>query len=138
MAVFWIAAAVNNGDILTDLDCNELLAFHRKQKAQATIAVNKRNVKIDYGVIEFTDQQKLNKYIEKPQIDYHVSMGIYIFEPEVLKYIRKNEKLDLPDLINKLVQDNKEISIFQSEDYWLDIGRIDDYEIAQRDFNAGK
>jgi NDP-sugar pyrophosphorylase family protein len=65
-------------------------------------------------------------------------MGIYVFEPGVLKYITKNGKMDFPDLINKLINSKEKVAAYLSEDKWLDIGQHDDYEIAQNEFNLIK
>jgi len=63
-------------------------------------------------------------------------MGIYLFEPEILKYIPANQRLDLPELVIKLMQDGKKVNVFNFEGYWLDIGRHDDYERAIEEFAA--
>ena len=94
---------VMNGDLLTDLDFNELVAFHRKQKAALTIATHERQVKIDLGVLEFDHDHRITAYIEKPMKTYHVSMGIYVYEPRVLKHIEPGKYLDFPDLVLRLL-----------------------------------
>src|SRR5574341_1671017 len=90
---------VTNGDVLTTLDLGELIAFHKAQKAAATIAVHRRQVRIDLGVVRLDGGFRINGYVEKPTFDYVVSMGIYIFEPRVLHYIPRGQYLDFPDLI---------------------------------------
>ena len=87
---------VTNGDVLTTLDIADLLRYHREHGAIATIATHHRQVKIDLGVIETAHDHMISDYIEKPTIDYLVSMGIYVFEPQVLSYIPKGEYLDFP------------------------------------------
>ena len=127
-----------NGDILTDLDYIKLVDYHKKNNADATIALNKRNVFVDYGVVETDNNSKLTDWIEKPKIDYLVSMGIYILNPEVLKYIPANQAFDLPDLIKALINDNKLVKGFEYDGYWLDIGRPEDYEKALNDIETGR
>ncbi|MHA1143821.1 MAG: nucleotidyltransferase family protein [Candidatus Helarchaeota archaeon] len=127
---------VMNGDVLTDLDFNALIKFHEKSKAIATIALHERTVKIDYGVIELDDAKKLINYSEKPSINYRVSMGIYVFEPKILKYIPEGEYYDLPDLILKLINSGEIVKGYKYDGYWLDIGRPDDYERAQEEFDT--
>ncbi len=73
---------VMNGDVLTDLEFGDLIAFHRQSQALVTIAMHQRQVKIDLGVILLSDNQLVKGYIEKPIYDYQVSMGIYVFEPD--------------------------------------------------------
>jgi NDP-sugar pyrophosphorylase family protein len=80
---------VCNGDILTTLNMRELINFHVQNKGIATIASHHRQVHIDLGVIEMNGDHTIAGYQEKPIIEYLVSMGIYIFEPSVLKYIQK-------------------------------------------------
>ena len=119
-----------NGDVLTTLNITELIQFHKSNKAAATIALNKRKVDIDYGVVETDDHATINNWLEKPTIDYQVSMGIYILEPEALDYIPSNEAFDLPDLILALINDNKLVKGYFFEGFWLDLGRPEDYELA--------
>ena len=121
---------VINGDILTTLDYRKLIKFHKRNRSMLTIAAHKRDVKIDYGVMYGDAKGRLRKYDEKPTLNYLVSMGIYIFEPEVLAYIALNKKLDFPDLVKKLLVKGEKVLIYPNTDYWLDIGRHDDYKEA--------
>lgn len=121
---------VMNGDLLTLLNYSKLIEYHRRQKALTTIAAQKRSVQVDFGVIKNNSHHLVTQYIEKPQLFYQVSMGAYVFEPEVLKFIPKNKKLDFPELVNLLLQRRKKVAIFSSSDFWLDIGRPDDYARA--------
>jgi NDP-mannose synthase len=123
-----------NGDILTDLKFNDLINFHRKKQAALTIATYKRQVKVDYGVLEVSHSGFLNNYIEKPNLDYLVSMGIYIIQKEVLKYVPKGEYFDLPQLVQKLIQEGEPVASYPFDGYWLDIGRHDDYAVAIEEF----
>ena len=125
---------VTNGDVLTTLPFEEMLAFHRKSKSIATIAMHSRVVKVDLGVLEFNESYELQNYIEKPSYDFHVSMGIYIFEPKVLDYIPHNQHLDFPDLVLKLIGAKERVSGYPFDGYWQDLGRPDDYEQAVADF----
>jgi NDP-sugar pyrophosphorylase family protein len=74
------------------------------------------------------------KYIEKPRLSYLVSMGIYVFEPEVIPHIPKGEKFDFPDLMHVLLERDENVAIYDSDDFWLDIGRPDDYQRAVEEF----
>ena len=124
-----------NGDVLTTLDYSDLVNYHKINGAIATIAVKKRDVKIDFGVVEIDDGNSIVGYTEKPKIDYLVSMGVYVFDPKVLEYIRENEYLDFPDLIKKLISNGKTVKGYVYDGYWLDIGRPSDYEKANREAN---
>jgi NDP-sugar pyrophosphorylase family protein len=127
---------VMNGDVLTTLDFGSLLSYHQQAGAVATIAMHERSQKIDFGVIEANDKNELIGYIEKPVYDYRVSMGIYIFEPSVLNYIRPGERLDFPDLVQLLLQNRQRVIGYPYAGYWLDIGRPDDYERAVNEFSS--
>ena len=125
---------VMNGDLLTDLDFNGLVAFHRKQKAALTIATHERQVKIDLGVLEYDQDHRITTYIEKPINNYHVSMGIYVYEPRVLKHIKPEKYLDFPDLVLRLLERGEKVYGYPSQCQWLDIGKPDDYAKAQEIF----
>lgn len=122
-----------NGDVLTTLDYSELFKYHKRNRAIVTMALKKRDVKIDFGVPEIDDSNSILGYNEKPIIGYLVSMGVYIFEPTVLEYIRPNEYLDFPDLVKKLISNGETIKGYVCNGYWRDIGRPDDYERANRE-----
>jgi NDP-mannose synthase len=125
---------VTNGDVLTTLNLKELLQFHREQKAVATIAAHHRQSKIDLGVIQKDGGCRIKGYIEKPVYDFLVSMGIYIFEPVVLSYIAREQYLDFPNLVEKLLAAGEPVVAYQFEGYWEDLGRPDDYQRAAQDF----
>lgn len=125
---------VTNGDVLTTLPIADLVASHKESGAAATIAMHARQVKIDLGVIELKGGNRVQDYIEKPTIDYLVSMGIYVFEPRVLSFIPKGERLDFPDLVKKLLAAGEVVNGYPFSGYWQDLGRPDDYEQAVADF----
>ena len=125
---------VTNGDVLTTLDLKDLLRFHHEQGGIATIAVHKRQVKIDLGVVQWNGDHSIKGYIEKPVYDYTVSMGIYVFEPRVMQYIPHNQYLDFPDLVLKMIAAGERVCGYVFEGYWMDLGRPDDYAQAAEDF----
>jgi len=129
---------VINGDVLTTLNLKKLFAFHKKKGGIATIAAHRRQVKIDLGVIQWGDDDRIAGYIEKPTNDYTVSMGIYVFEPRILDYLKVGECLDFPDLILKLIANGERVNGFTFDGYWMDLGRPDDYGQANQDFIAMK
>ena len=129
---------VTNGDVLTDLDLNDLISFHQEQRAIATIATHKRKVNINLGVVDLDKQNTVVDYLEKPSIDYLVSMGVYVFEPRVLQYIPKDEYLDFPDLVKKLVAAGEKVSGYVFKGYWEDLGNADDYARATSDFEKDR
>jgi NDP-sugar pyrophosphorylase family protein len=127
-----------NADVLTNIDYHELVKYHKRQKALATIGAYERQVTIDLGVIIGNGNYHVKTYVEKPTTSYLVSMGIYVFEPEILSYIRKGEYLDFPDLVRVLLQDGRTVSYYPFDGYWLDIGRHDDYATAAVEFEKLK
>ena len=127
---------VTNGDVLTTLNLSKLIQYHCSRNAIATIACHTRNVKIDLGVIQTNPEHEIVGYIEKPVYDFYVSMGVYVFDPRVLAYIPKGEYLDLPNLILKLLGAGERVVSYPFSGYWMDLGRVSDYEQAIRDFET--
>ena len=125
-----------NGDILTTIDYAHLIQTHRASGAVATIATYVRQVKIDFGVLETNAADLVREYTEKPVLDYRVSMGIYVFEPGILKYLTQGQYRDFPDLVKTLIADNKPVRSYPFTGYWLDMGRPDDYAKAVEEFEA--
>ena len=129
---------VMNADVLTNLDFQDLLAYHRRQGGMATIAAYERQVSIDLGVIIPDGDCRIKDYIEKPTSTHLVSMGVYIFEPEVMDFIQPDEYLDFPDLVKLLLQAGHAVHYQTFSGYWLDIGRHEDYAKAAVDFEKIK
>jgi NDP-sugar pyrophosphorylase family protein len=125
---------VTNGDVLTTLDMAELVRYHRENGAAATIAMHARQIKVDLGVLELDGNNQVEGYIEKPTYDFNVSMGIYVFEPGVLDFIPKNEYLDFPNLVLKLLAAGEKVMGYPFSGYWQDLGRQEDYEQAVDEF----
>jgi NDP-sugar pyrophosphorylase family protein len=121
---------VMNGDVLTNLDYRALLSHHADRGAWLTIATHNKPVKIDLGVLEDDRSGNVTNYIEKPVLNYTVSMGIYVYEPEVLQFIRPGEYLDFPDLVLRLLRTGRPVSTFRNDATWLDLGRPEDLQRA--------
>lgn len=129
---------VMNGDILTTLDYNRLVSYHRQKKAVLTIAMHKKRVKIDLGVMGTDHDDLLLSYTEKPEKVYNVSMGIYVYEPEVLDYIEPNSYLDFPHLVQRLLDKGKKVVAYPCDEFWCDIGNHDDFAKANVEFSRLK
>lgn len=130
---------VMNGDTVTDIDYSAVLRQHAESGACATIATIEREVQISLGVLKFgdaTDPDRLTGYDEKPKIAYEASMGVYCFSPRVLAHIERGARLDFPDLVLRLVAAGESVRAWRSQDYWMDIGRHEDYEQAAEEFEA--
>ena len=126
---------VTNGDVLTTLDISDLIKTHRNTGAIATIAAQRREINVDLGVLHLDGEDDIVGYTEKPIYDFEVSMGIYVFDPGVLKYIPHNQYLDFPDLVLRLLENGERVKAYPFEGYWQDLGRPDDYEQAVKDFD---
>lgn len=127
---------VMNGDVLTDMSFAGVLDAHRANDAIATIAAREQPVDVSLGVMvmDEDDPTRLCDYVEKPQLRYRVSMGVYCFSPRVLAYIEPGRPMDFPELVLRLIEAGEVVRQLPSDDYWLDIGRPGDYEQAQEDF----
>jgi NDP-sugar pyrophosphorylase family protein len=123
-----------NGDTLTTLDYRAFMEYHRKHGAIATIATQTRQNKVDYGVLEIGSDARLCGYVEKPVQSYHVSMGVNAFRADVLKYVQPGSYLDIPQLMVDLIDKGERVQCYQSDCFWLDIGRVADYERAEEIF----
>jgi NDP-mannose synthase len=125
---------VMNGDVLTTLDYADLMRFHKEHGGELTIATNRREVKIDLGVLEIDEQHRLLSFKEKPTLQYDVSMGVYVYDPSVLDYITPGRYLDFPDVVWRMLDDGRAITCYPSDSYWLDLGSHADYAKAQDEF----
>ena len=127
-----------NGDILTDLSFKKVWDYHEASGGMLTIALNRREVQINFGVVEQLEGNRIRKYVEKPTIDHLVGMGICVLDPAVVPFIERRKPMDLPDLVRTLIAAGKPVVGWETDAYWLDIGRPDDYERAQADFEKIK
>jgi len=125
---------VMNGDILTTINYKKLFSFHVQHKTIATIASAKREVSIDFGVVETDSQNKLLDYIEKPNYFKYVSMGLNVLNKKCKDYISKSESIGMPELMLRMKSKDEDIRCYRTDAYWLDIGRIEDYNKAQWEF----
>ena len=125
---------VTNGDVLSDINIINFMEYHHEVGATATIAMYKKVVNINLGVIHLNGGKQVIGYDEKPSITYPVSMGLYAFEPKVLDYIPKNQHLNFPDLVHRLIKNNEPVFAYEFDGYWRDLGNKEDYEKAMKDF----
>lgn len=129
---------VMNGDLLTTLGFDRMLAFHTRQKADITVAVHQRDVRIDFGVVEIDDESAFAGYREKPTYHFDVSMGVNVISQSAMAHVSRNAYLDMPDLILKVHASGGKVCCYREDCYWLDIGRMDDYALAQEHFAANE
>jgi dTDP-glucose pyrophosphorylase/predicted transcriptional regulator len=124
---------VMNGDVLTKVNWQHLIDFHKSHRARATMGVRDYHFQFPYGVVK-TDQQRLTAIDEKPVQRFFVNAGIYVLEPEVLDLVPAHSPYDMTSLFEKLIADKHETVVFPIREYWMDIGRLEDFERADGDY----
>lgn len=128
---------VINGDILTQVDLQAMVRFHREHQAELTVGVRQYEFKVPYGVLE-CDGPRVKQIREKPSHRFWVNAGIYLLQPELYQLIPKDRRFDMTDLIEKLLVEDKLVVSFPIVEYWLDIGQHEDYQRALDDVEKGK
>lgn len=130
---------VINGDIMTGLDFRAMLHFHEDHHADITVVVRDYVVEVPYGVVATApDGVAVAGITEKPVLHYSVNAGIYLLNPEVCRLVPRDERCDMPELIEAALAAGRRAVCFPLREYWLDIGRKADYERAQVDYAAGR
>jgi NDP-sugar pyrophosphorylase family protein len=122
-----------NGDILTNLDYRELVAFHERSGAVLTVATHAKRVDVDLGVIE-SDGDRITGFREKPQLDYEASMGIYVYDTRALDFLPAEGACQFPDLMQKLLDHGERVAAFRSGAEWFDIGTVNEHQRAVESF----
>lgn len=128
---------VMNADIITDLDFKAMLEFHTQNKSIATMGVREFEQTIPYGVIE-SKESKITKISEKPTNKFFINAGIYILDPSCINFVPNDEFFDMPTLFTTLIKKRKKVMQFEIDEYWIDIGRRNEYERANLEFKDSK
>ncbi|MGR5064415.1 nucleotidyltransferase family protein [Photobacterium sp. DNB22_13_2] len=121
-----------NGDVLTKVDFQHLLNFHLQNEADATMCVHEYDYQIPYGVIN-GEGNRITSMVEKPIQRFYVNAGIYVVSPEVIRSVPKNHRVDMPTLLEQHMKKRENVLMFPIHEYWLDIGRMEDFNRAQAD-----
>ena len=124
---------VMNGDILSRTNFQELLEFHDKNMATATMVVRDYTHVVPFAVIE-NDGHLITSINEKPKISHFINAGIYILSPQICNAMCDAEPMDMPDLLSDLIDQNRSVVMFPLYEYWSDIGRKEEFEQAYRLF----
>lgn len=124
---------VMNGDLLTNINFDHLCNYHLTQNAMATMCVREYDFQVPYGVVNMEGNTILSIQ-EKPVHKFFVSAGIYMLNPDVIRYIPKNQFYDMPSLFEALIQQNQKAVSFPIREYWLDIGQMEEYERANQEY----
>lgn len=125
---------VMNGDILTNLDARRLVTFHRELGRAATMCVSEYEWQVPYGVVQL-ENGLLAGFEEKPKRREFVNAGIYLLSPNALDYIPESGAVDMPTLLSLIAAQLGPPAIYPLKEYWLDIGRLDDFQRAQNDIH---
>ncbi len=120
------------GDVLTDLQFGDLVQHHHQHQATATVSLAPRTIELDFGLVELGESETVCGWREKPKLEYLVSMGIYCLEPAALGALPPENKCDFPDLVRRLLENGRRVQAYVHKGYWLDIGRPQDYETANK------
>jgi dTDP-glucose pyrophosphorylase/CBS domain-containing protein len=118
---------VSNGDVLTDINYGEMLDFHCRYSASATMAVRMYEWQHPFGVVR-TKGVDIIGLEEKPVVRNHINAGIYVLEPDVLSMLEVGERCDMPTLFNRLLDSSTRAIVYPIHEPWLDVGRLEDYE----------
>ena len=130
---------VMNGDILTTLDYGDLMRFHREEQPALTIAAHCKEVRLALGVIETAEgSQEVRGFVEKPTLDYEVSMGIYVYGRAALDHVPAEGRFDFPDLVHALLDAGERVLTYPFDGDWFDIGTRDEYEQATERYEANR
>jgi NDP-mannose synthase len=129
---------VMNGDILCDLDYKDFYKYHLKKGHLVTVSTYKRKVKIDYGVLQYNSDYEITGFLEKPEYDFDVSMGIYCINKAVICKLPKNEKYGFDDLMTDGIKGKKGYKVKPFNGFWLDLGRPDDYDYCNEKYQELK
>lgn len=124
---------VMNGDILTKVNFQQLLDFHEEHHAEATTCVRDYHFQVPFGVVK-QQNGRLIDIQEKPSQHVLVNAGIYVLNPGVLDHIPRNRPLDMPDLLKQCMANQGPVCAFPIREYWMDIGKMDDFIRANSDF----
>lgn len=126
-----------NGDVLTKVDFQRLLDFHVNHDADATMCVREYDYQIPYGVIN-GEGNRIISMVEKPIQRFFVNAGIYVISPRIVQSVPENYRIDMPTLLEQHMREKNNVLMFPIHEYWLDIGRMDDFNRAQIDiYNLG-
>lgn len=126
---------VVNGDVLSQLDVRAMLDFHNEHHAAMTVAVRRYQFEIPFGVVK-SNGVDIVGISEKPTVSYLINAGIYVLSGEALSLVPPSQHYNMTDLIHDLITVKRRVVGFPIEEYWMDIGRLGDYEKAQADSQA--
>lgn len=123
---------VINGDLLTNLNFDEMLDFHIKHNSKATMCIKESNINSPYGEVKL-NRENILSIDEKPIRKVFVNAGVYILDPKCIDLIPK-KFFDMTTLFKKIISKKLKTTSFPIGEYWLDIGRLNDFQKANNEF----
>lgn len=127
---------VMNGDVLCDVSFERLVQAHHESGAELTINTFNRTVRDELGILERDSSGDVVAYHEKPEHSYLVSTGIYVVSPSTVDLIPRGEYMDFPDLVKTMIAADRRVHSHVHDGYWLDLGRPDDFAMANEKFDT--
>lgn len=124
---------VINGDLLTNLDFEKLIDFHHEHNSKATMCISEYNIKSPYGEVKL-DVENIITIAEKPVHKFFVNAGVYVLDPSCIDLVPK-KFYDMTSLFKKIIINKNKVVSFPIGEYWLDIGRFNDYKKANLEYN---
>ncbi len=125
---------VMNGDVLSDLNYRALFDQHRRSNKLLTVGTYSRKMMVDFGVLTLSANGRLKQFSEKPTYEYLVSTGVYVFSRNVLELVPAGRPFGFDNLMLKMLETGHEVQTFRHNGYWLDLGRPEDYDKANDDY----
>ncbi|MEN1591790.1 nucleotidyltransferase family protein, partial [Pseudomonas aeruginosa] len=122
-----------NGDLLTTLNFLNLLEFHTAHGGVATMCVREYEYHVPYGVVQ-SDGHRISSMVEKPVQKFFINAGIYLLSPGLVKSVKAGTRIDMPTLLEQEIERQQAVNMFPVHEYWLDIGRMEDFVRAQQEF----
>jgi NDP-mannose synthase len=129
---------VMNGDILCDLNFAEFYRHHVKQRNDVTVSVCTRSSKIDFGVLKYDCNNIATEFVEKPVYEFDVSMGIYCLNRGIIDQLEKGKPYGFDNLMIDGIRNRKRIAVKSFGGFWLDLGRPEDFDIANEKYEELK
>jgi dTDP-glucose pyrophosphorylase len=123
---------VSNADVLTDIGYGDMLDYHCRHSASATMAVRIHEWQHPFGIVH-TKGVNITSFEEKPVFRNHINAGVYVLDPKVLDMLKNDERCDMPTLFNRLQERDKKTIVYPIHEPWLDVGHVDDLKRAQKD-----
>jgi len=125
---------VMNGDLLTNINFENMMEYHLSSSAIATMGVREYDFQVPYGVVN-VDGENILSIEEKPLYNFFVSGGVYVLDSKVLDFMPNNEFFDMPTLFETIIENKMKSVSFPIREYWLDIGRLEEFEKANNEYS---